>query len=73
MYHSLASPHAWAWKGIGAKRVLEEGRECVKCQCGLPLNAPKNQESPSGFHKGLTVEYTAVLRVTQREHDSAAY
>lgn len=37
--------------------------------CQMPVwtafKCPKNQESPSGSHKGLTVEYTAVLRVTQ--------
>lgn len=30
-----------------------------------PIKCLKNQESPSGFHKGFTVEYTAVVCVTQ--------
>lgn len=30
----------------------------------IAFKCPKNQESLSGFHKGLTVEYRAVVCVT---------
>lgn len=63
MYHSVAHK-LYIRKGIRVEESLRKSRG-GQMPIWTPFKCPKNQESSSGFHKGLTVEYTAVVCVTQ--------